>query len=93
MAYHLATFLAIIVLNYIAARYASHRVRQVTFCITAMSPMIFWIALHCWLFLRDGVRTFSDPYFFLLLMMVLGFTLATTATAFLSNELGRRMAG
>jgi hypothetical protein len=82
--------IAIAAANWAAARWASAQVSKLLFLTTAISPMIFWLGLNAWFLLRDGFRSFQDPYFFVLLMMLAGFTVATAITAFLGRDLGRR---
>ena|SRR5215213_5189566 len=90
MQYYILGLLIIGVGNWLASRYASRQISRGVFAVTALAPMIFWLGLNAWFLIRDGFRTFHDPYFFVLLMTVAGFTVATTISAFLGRDLGLR---
>ena len=92
LTHYVAGLIAIAATNWVATRFASATVSKLLFVLTALSPMIFWLGLNLWFLLRDGIRTFHDPYSFVLLMILAGFTVATAITAFLGRDFGTRQA-
>jgi hypothetical protein len=89
MGYHVATLAAVVAINFLAERYGSSPIKRTTFWMTAALPMLLFLALIAWFAFRDGLSTFSEQYFFVLLMMAVAFSAATTVTAFLAREFAR----
>lgn len=91
MGYYIAAVLLIGSLNWAAERLGSARAKMFIFLSTAGAPIFFWAGLTAFFLFRDGVSTFRDPYFLVLLMMVAGATIATAAAALLGRALAARI--
>ena len=90
LAYYVAALVLIGFVNWAVARSRSRRTNKLTFFATAGAPIALWIGLMAYLLARDGLSTFESPYFSLLLMVVGGCTVATSAAALAGQALGRK---
>ena len=84
---------AIGVANWAAYRWLSRRAASVIFAVTAASPLLYFVGFNSRLVIRDGLSTFSDPYFGVLLMILAGCSIVTAIAAFLGRERGLRARG
>src|SRR5687767_9626461 len=79
---------AIGVANWAAYRWLSKPTALAVFVLTAVSPLFFFVGFNLWFLARDGLATFADPYFGVLLMMMAAFSIVTAIAAFLGRERG-----